>query len=127
MRGNRRSNTKPEVALRSALHTSGLRFRKNYRLDLGGVGFSPDIVFTRARVAVFVDGCFWHSCPVHATSPKSNSNYWAPKLRRNVERDREQDATLGANGWVVVRVWEHEPIEQAVQRVTEAWQSSSPT
>jgi DNA mismatch endonuclease (patch repair protein) len=120
MLGNRRSNTKPEVALRSALHAAGLRFRKDYRLDLGDVKPRPDIVFTRSRVAVFVDGCFWHSCPDHGTQPRRNSDYWAPKLARNVQRDREHDAALFAHGWSVVRVWEHEPLGEAVQRVQAA-------
>lgn len=99
MLGNKHRDTKPEVALRSALHAAGLRFRKDYRLDLDGVRFRPDIVFTRAKVAVFVDGCFWHSCPTHGTTPTRNADYWLPKLERNVHRDREQDAALAANGW----------------------------
>ncbi|WP_278256735.1 hypothetical protein [Nocardioides convexus] len=79
MLGNRRVDTKPEVAIRSALHRAGLRFRKDYRLDLGGARLRPDIAFTRAKVAVFVDGCFWHACPVHGTQPRSNADYWTPK------------------------------------------------
>jgi DNA mismatch endonuclease (patch repair protein) len=120
MLGNRRRDTKPEVALRSALHAAGLRFRKDFRLDLDGARFRPDIVFTRAKVAVFVDGCFWHSCPIHGTRPARNADYWLPKLKRNVERDREQDAALAAHGWQPVRVWEHESLEGAVQRVVDA-------
>jgi DNA mismatch endonuclease (patch repair protein) len=117
MLGNRRRDTKPEVALRSALHAAGLRFRKDYRLDLGDVRVRPDIVFTRAKVAVFVDGCFWHCCPKHGTQPSRNSDYWAPKLARNVQRDREQDGALVAHGWRVIRIWEHEHLDDAVQRV----------
>ncbi len=120
MLGNRRRDTKPEVALRSALHAAGLRFRKDYRLDFGGVRFRPDVVFTRAKVAVFVDGCFWHSCPTHGTQPTRNADYWLPKLERNVERDREQDAALASHGWRVVRVWEHESVGEAVERVLAA-------
>lgn len=120
MLGNRRTGTKPEVALRSALHAAGLRFRKDLRLDLGSVKPRPDIVFTRAKVAVFVDGCFWHCCPVHGTQPSRNADYWLPKLARNVERDREQDKALLEHGWTAVRVWEHETLEVAVQRVAEA-------
>lgn len=120
MLGNRRRDTKPEMALRSALHATGLRFRKDYRLDPGGVRCQPDIVFTRARVAVFVDGCFWHCCPTHGTQPSRNFDYWAPKLARNVQRDREQDAALAAHGWRVIRVWEHEPVREAAERVTAA-------
>lgn len=105
MLGNKRSDTKPKVALRSALHAAGLRFRKDYRLDLDGVRFRPGIVFTRAKVAVFVDGCFWHCCPQHGTQPSRNTDYWSPKLARNVERDREEDAALQSGGRVAVRVW----------------------
>lgn len=117
MLANKRTGTKPEVALRSALHAAGLRFRKDFRLDLNGVRVRPDIVFTRAKVAVFVDGCFWHCCPVHGTQPTQNSDYWAPKLARNVQRDREQDAVLVEHGWRVIRVWEHESAAEAVQAV----------
>lgn len=124
MLGNRRRDTKPEVALRSALHAAGLRFRKDYRLDLDGVRFRPDVVFTRAKVAVFVDGCFWHSCPTHGTRPTRNADYWLPKLERNVERDREQDAVLAASGWTVVRIWEHEPADSAAERVADAWRAA---
>ncbi|WP_157599674.1 very short patch repair endonuclease [Saccharomonospora xinjiangensis] len=121
MRANRRANTKPEVLLRSQLHRLGYRFRKDHRLDLPtGVRVRPDIVFTRHKVAVFVDGCFWHVCPEHGRQPTRNEWYWTPKLRRNVERDRRADVALSAAGWGVVRVWEHETISDAVARVTEA-------
>ena len=119
-RANRRTDTKPELALRSALHARGLRFRKDYRLDLGAVRPRPDIVFTRARVAVFVDGCFWHSCPQHGGLPGSNTAYWGPKLARNVERDRLYDEALRVAGWTVVRVWEHVPVGAAASLVEEA-------
>lgn len=118
MRANRRSNTKPEVALRSALHRLGYRYRKDHRLDLpAGVRVRPDIVFTRRRVAVFVDGCFWHVCPKHGREPTRNEWYWSPKLRRNVERDRRADRALADAGWLIVRVWEHEDVRDAVERV----------
>lgn len=120
MQGNRGTGTKPEAALRSALHRTGLRFRKGYRLDLGSVKPRPDVVFTRAKVAVFVDGCYWHSCPEHGTQPRSNADYWTPKLARNVERDREQDSALTAAGWTVVRIWEHVALEEAVEVVARA-------
>lgn len=119
MRGNRRTGTKPEMALRSALHATGLRFRKDYRLDLGNVKPRPDIVFTRAKVGVFVDGCFWHCCPEHGTQPNVNPDYWRPKLARNVERDREHDRALTEAGWAVVRVWEHEAPGDAATRIAE--------
>jgi DNA mismatch endonuclease (patch repair protein) len=127
MRANRRVDTKPELALRRALHGRGYRYRKDYRLDLGqGTRVRPDIAFTARRVAVFVDGCFWHVCPEHGSKPAANTWYWDPKLRRNVERDRAADAALAAAGWEVVRVWEHEPLEAAVTAVVEALTRSRP-
>jgi DNA mismatch endonuclease (patch repair protein) len=117
MRSNRRTGTKPEVRLRSALHGMGLRFRKDYPIRTAARLVRPDVVFTRARVAVFVDGCFWHACSSHGTKPKSNTWYWGPKLERNVERDREVDAALSADGWDVVRVWEHEVPTEAATRI----------
>jgi DNA mismatch endonuclease (patch repair protein) len=127
MLGNRRRDTKPEVALRSALHRAGLRFRKDLRVDLGTSKPRPDVVFTRVKVAVFVDGCFWHSCPKHGTKPTRNADYWLPKLARNVERDRKQDADLVEHGWRVVRIWTHEPLEDSVKRVIEAATCSGDT
>jgi DNA mismatch endonuclease, patch repair protein len=120
MRANRRTDTKPEVALRRELHRQGLRYRKDYRLDLAGARVRPDIAFTARRVAVFVDGCFWHCCPQHGSQPANNTWYWKPKLERNVERDRAADAALTAAGWSVVRVWEHESLEAAVAAVVSA-------
>lgn len=120
-KGNRRRDTKPEIALRSALHRRGLRFRKDYPIRVEGRRpIRPDVVFTRAKVAVFVDGCFWHGCREHQVVPRSNPDYWVPKLRRNVERDRETDAALRAAGWIVVHVWEHEDVVEAVERVERA-------
>ena len=116
MQGNRSRNTRPESAIRSALHRRGLRFRVNTR-PLVGTNRSADLVFRRARVAVFVDGCFWHSCPQHCRKPTRNIDYWGPKLERNQTRDREADMALQAAGWSVVRIWEHEPVESAVERV----------
>jgi DNA mismatch endonuclease, patch repair protein len=124
MRANRRADTKPELALRRALHRRGYRYRKDYRLDLAGARVRPDIAFTARRVAVFVDGCFWHCCPDHGTQPANNTWYWAPKLARNVERDRAADAALAAAGWQVVRVWEHESLEGAVGAVIGALAAS---
>lgn len=100
----RGSNTKPEMLLRSALHLKGLRFRL-HRRDLPGC---PDIVFPTARLAIFVDGCFWHGCPEHAVKPKTNAKFWADKLSKNKERDRKVMRTLEQQGWTVVRFWEHE-------------------
>jgi DNA mismatch endonuclease (patch repair protein) len=87
------------------------------RVDAGERKPRPDLAFTRRRVAVFVDGCFWHGCPVHGVSPKSNTDYWAPKLARNAQRDRLDDSALDAAGWRIVRLWEHEPLDIAVATV----------
>jgi DNA mismatch endonuclease (patch repair protein) len=118
MKANRRTDTKPELALRKALHALGYRYRKDLRLDLvDGVRVRPDIVFTARRVAVFVDGCFWHCCPDHGSKPASNTWYWEPKLARNVERDRTADSALDQAGWTVIRLWEHESLDGAVAAV----------
>jgi DNA mismatch endonuclease, patch repair protein len=120
MRANPRRDTRPELRLRSRLHALGLRFRKDHRLDVGEVRVRPDVVFSRLRVAVFIDGCFWHCCPQHGGQPKSNRAYWLPKLRKNIERDREVDRALAAGGWRVVRIWEHVPTDHAAQIVQAA-------
>jgi DNA mismatch endonuclease (patch repair protein) len=120
MKANRRADTKSELALRSALHALGYRYRKDFRLDLPARRVRPDIAFTARRVAVFVDGCFWHACPDHGSQPKNNEWYWSPKLARNVERDRAADAALTQAGWTVVRLWEHVPVTEAVALVTAA-------
>jgi DNA mismatch endonuclease (patch repair protein) len=118
MQANRRADTKPETTLRSALHRRGMRFRKDLLLQLeGGVRVRPDIVFTARRVAVFVDGCFWHVCPEHGRYPATNDWYWTPKLRRNMERDRTANSALQAAGWHVIRIWEHEDLDRAVAAV----------
>ncbi len=117
-KGNRRKDTKPEVRLRSQIHRRGLRFRKDYPVRLPGGGVvRPDVVFTRARVAVFIDGCFWHCCPQHGTTPRTNRAYWAPKLNRNVERDRRVTEALESDSWCVIRVWEHEDIDEVARRL----------
>ncbi len=110
MRANPRRDTKPEIALRAELHRLGLRFRKDHPLRLADRVVRPDVVFTRARLAVFVDGCFWHCCPEHGNVPRANGDYWGPKLERNVARDRAVDRALADAGWRVVRVWEHEDV-----------------
>lgn len=120
MQAIRRADTKPEVLLRSALHRAGYRFRKDLSIYTSSRRVRPDIVFTARKVAVFVDGCFWHCCPQHGRQPSVNSGYWSPKLQRNVERDRLADAALRSDGWTVIRIWEHEPIEAAVATVTTA-------
>lgn len=121
MRANRRTDTKPEVALRKALHAMGYRYRKDHRLDLtDGTRVRPDIVFTARKIAIFVDGCFWHVCPEHGREPTSNEWYWTPKLRRNVERDRAANTALDDAGWRVIRLWEHVPLPDAIRTVVHA-------
>jgi DNA mismatch endonuclease, patch repair protein len=112
-----RSSTGPEVALRRRLHAAGLRFRVHLR-NLPG---TPDIVLTRARIAIFIDGCFWHGCPTHAVSPKHNRDWWAQKLHINRERDARNDARLTEAGWLPIHVWEHEPVDEAVTRIVVLW------
>lgn len=113
-----RERTKPEMLLRRELHRRGLRFRVNHP-SLPG---RPDLAFTRVQLAVFVDGCFWHLCPLHAVLPKNNGQWWRAKLHRNVERDREKDAALSALGWRVLRIWEHEPHLDAADTVQALWE-----
>lgn len=115
----RRRDTGPEMAIRRALWAKGLRYRVDYA-PLADKRRKADVVFPKARVAVFVDGCFWHRCPVHATMPKTNEAWWAGKLAGNVARDRETDARLEAGGWTVVRVWEHEDADDAAERIAAA-------
>lgn len=120
MRGNRRVDTKPEIALRRALHARGLRFRKDRRIEADDTKVRADVVFVAKRVAVFVDGCFWHGCSAHFRAPSSNVVYWEAKIERNRTRDRKVTKALQENGWVVLRLWEHAPIELAVEAVLEA-------
>ena len=126
MRSNTRP-TRPEVALRSALHRNGLRFRKSTRIRLDGRWTQPDVTFPRARVAVFLDGCFWHSCPTHGTMPHANSARWRHKFDRNVARDRDTDMQLVGLGWTVVRAWEHEELNVVVERVSHAVRATTHT
>ena len=116
MQAQRRRDTVPELALRSQLHRKGLRFRVD-RVVLPGIRRRADVVFARARVAVFVDGCFWHACPQHATRPRANADWWAQKLAANERRDRDTDQRLDAAGWRVVRVWEHEDMAAAAEQI----------
>jgi len=121
MRRNRKCDTTPETRLRSALHAAGLRFRTHYPIRTAVAGIvRPDAVFTRRRIAVFVDGCFWHVCPIHGNLPTHNPGYWAWKLTRNVVRDRLVDQALSEEGWTVVRIWEHDDPAHACERVRHA-------
>ena len=117
MRGNRKVGSKPETQLRSVLHRLGYRFRKNFSIRAGELRVKPDVVFTKKRLAVFVDGCFWHRCPIHGTDPRVNQGYWGPKLSSNVARDQRVNAALSSTGWTVIRIWEHEPAEEAAERI----------
>lgn len=116
MAHQRRRNTSPELAVRSVLHRHGMRYRVEFPLP-GLPRRRADIAFPRQKVAVFVDGCFWHGCPEHATVPHKNRLWWQEKLARNVVRDRETDAHLTMMGWVVIRCWEHEAPESAANRI----------
>ena len=117
MQANRPRNTSNEVALRSALHRNGLRFFKHRRV-VKGLRCEPDVVFPRIRLAVFVDGCFWHRCPQHGSMPKKNGDWWRTKLEGNEARDRRNREALEANGWTVLRVWEHEPVSEAAIQIS---------
>ena len=119
MQANRRRDTGPEMAIRRLVHASGLRYRVDAR-PIPAARYSADMIFTRARVAVFVDGCFWHGCAEHYRAPASNTTYWAGKVTRNRERDLLADEALRAAGWTVVRVWEHEAPESAARRIEAA-------
>lgn len=119
MSRQRTRDTEPEMLLRRELHRRGLRYRVDASLP-GLPRRRADILFTRAKVAVFVDGCFWHGCPEHKTAPAANGAWWAAKLARNVERDRETDAHLRSLGWTVLRFWEHEDIKHAATDIEQS-------
>jgi DNA mismatch endonuclease (patch repair protein) len=114
-----RTSTKPEVALRRALHARGLRFTVQRR-DLPG---TPDLVLSAARLAVFVDGCFWHGCPEHGTMPKNNREWWIHKLAANAERDRRKDAELVELGWLPLHYWEHLALAVVAADVESLWRA----
>lgn len=110
----------PELRLRRAVHAQGLRYRVAAR-PIPGVRRTADLLFTRAKIAVFVDGCFWHGCPDHHTVAKTNAEFWAEKVEGNRRRDRATDLMLAERGWLVIRVWEHESPEAATKIILEAW------
>ena len=116
MKRQRRRDTEPELALRRAMHRLGLRFF-THRQPIPGLRREADVVFPRARLAVFLDSCFWHGCPQHGTWPKANAEWWRAKIEGNMARDRETDARLNSADWLVVRVWEHENADEAAARV----------
>jgi DNA mismatch endonuclease, patch repair protein len=119
MSAQKRRDTAPELELRSELHRRGLRFFVDRR-PLPGQRGRADILFPRDRVAVFIDGCYWHHCPIHGTLPRTNTEWWEAKFLANRERDREMDRCMAAAGWRVIRVWEHEPAGRAADRVEAA-------
>ncbi len=122
MQSNRKWNTKPELALRRQLHALGLRYRTHTTPGQASECIA-DVVFPTERVAIFIDGCFWHGCTEHTRPPRTNPDYWGPKIRRNRERDLATDRLLSEAGWISIRVWEHEdpalaapPIADAIRR-----------
>jgi len=109
-------DTPAELAIRRRLYALGLRYRVDYPV-IGRPRRRGDIVFPRLKIAVFVDGCFWHGCPEHGTWPKSNADFWRDKIETNRRRDRDTDERLAAAGWKVIRVWEHEDPDEAAERI----------
>ncbi|MFE0327945.1 very short patch repair endonuclease [Streptomyces sp. NPDC058960] len=125
MSRQRSRNTEVEVLLRRELHRAGLRYRV-HRRPLPGVRREADVVFGPARVAVFVDGCYWHGCPEHATWPKTNADFWRTKITRNQERDRDTDRKLIEAGWMPMRVWEHEDPAVAARKIADVVRQRRP-
>jgi DNA mismatch endonuclease (patch repair protein) len=124
MRANKARDTGPELRIRSLLHKAGLRYRVNAR-PLAALRRTADVVFPTARVAVFVDGCYWHGCPEHYRRARANEQFWRDKIDRNRTRDRETDQLLADAGWTVIRVWEHESPVEAADRIKEAVRGSA--
>ncbi|PWB97130.1 very short patch repair endonuclease [Salinibacterium hongtaonis] len=116
MQGNRSRDSKPEFAVRSAAHALGLRYKVVVR-PIPGIRRTADMVFPREKVAVFVDGCSWHGCPIHFVPPKSNVEYWTAKIARNLERDLETNRLLTEASWQVIRIWSHEDPARAAQEL----------
>lgn len=116
MQANTGRDTKPELELRRAVHALGLRYFVNRR-PVRAVRRTADLVFPRLKLAVFLDGCFWHGCPEHHTVAKTNADFWAEKVENNRRRDANTNATLTAAGWTVLRIWEHEHPAEAARRV----------
>ncbi len=125
MQRQRRTDTRPELAIRRLVHAGGLRYKVDVALPVVGLRRRADLLFGRSKVAVFVDGCYWHSCPEHGTRPKANAAWWAEKLAANVSRDRDTDRRLAEAGWVVLRIWEHEDPGAAAQKIATLVRSRS--
>nr|WP_216638616.1 very short patch repair endonuclease [Mycobacterium colombiense] len=119
MRSNRSRDTRPEMALRRALHAAGLRYRLNTR-PIADSRMTVDVVFPRARVAVEVRGCFWHGCPKHHRPSQRNADFWASKIAGNIKRDEAKRIALEVQGWRLIVVWEHDDVAEAVERVKAA-------
>lgn len=120
MRANRSRDTRPELAVRRAAHALGLRYRVSVR-PVPTLRRTADLVFTRARIAVFVDGCFWHGCPEHHTVAVTNADFWAAKVTRNRDRDVQTSGLLREAGWTVLRFWEHEDPKETARAIHQAW------
>jgi DNA mismatch endonuclease (patch repair protein) len=118
MRSTRQRDTNAELAIRKCLHAMGLRYRVDHQ-PLTGLTRRADIVFSQARLAIFIDGCFWHCCPKHRTFPKANKLWWLRKLQANRSRDADTNRKLRAAGWAVMRIWEHEDAAGAASRIAE--------
>jgi DNA mismatch endonuclease (patch repair protein) len=123
----RRRDTTFELQVRSALHARGYRFRVDFPIRIEGFRpIRPDVVFTRRRLVIFCDGCFWHGCPEHGRRPSiRNGEYWTPKIAGNVERDQRHTAALRTAGWTVLRFWEHEETATVLELVTQVLERSS--
>jgi DNA mismatch endonuclease (patch repair protein) len=126
MQQQRRRDTVPELAIRSAAWRLGLRYRVHLS-PLPGVRRRADLIFPTERVAVYVDGCFWHVCPIHGTLPRNNRDWWAAKLEANSRRDADTDSCLRAAGWMPLRFWEHEDASEAAQAIATAVKSRGST
>ncbi|WP_078321678.1 very short patch repair endonuclease [Mycobacteroides chelonae] len=127
MRANRRRDTKPELAVRKLVHAAGLRYRVDHPPLDSHRRHRADLVFTRAKVAVFIDGCYWHGCPEHHRQPAANSDYWASKVAGNRDRDVRVTALLTEAGWTVLRFWEHEDPAVVAAAIVEAVRARRPT
>lgn len=123
MRGNKARDTKPELAVRRLLHAGGLRYLVNARPD-PDLRRTADVLFPKRRIAVFIDGCYWHGCPEHYTVPKAHGDFWREKLSRNRARDAETTRILTERGWRVLRYWTHESPEVIAAAIAEAVRSS---
>jgi DNA mismatch endonuclease (patch repair protein) len=121
MKATRRQNTEAELKLRRELHHRGMRYRTHVQV-LSDLRRQADIAFAGTRLAVFIDGCFWHGCPLHGTQARANAEYWNRKILQNQQRDRDTDERLRAAGWTALRVWEHQPVQEAATLVQETYE-----